>query len=231
MKDYRLDRKADPNYIVDVTSKTSGAVDGKKVETLSVKFADGRVFKNIVCDENNIDKIIKQQEKQAKKGVENINVFEKRRTKAGILTGTAIIYGPLVSKMVDSISNAANQTESDPVSFGILTGVITLGSLIPGVYSLLKNHEKVKELKKIKFLNSNKNVLQTYPDYENALVGLPKSKQKWFEEMKQEGEDPFCITEIDMYTENDLKQIIENMDTEKAYQFTYVPRQTRTTKK
>ena len=53
MKDFRLDRKADPKYILNVTTSkdTTRTEEGKKVqETLSVKFADGRVFKNVNFD-------------------------------------------------------------------------------------------------------------------------------------------------------------------------------------
>ena len=100
MKDFRLDRKADPKYILDVTTSkdTTRTEDGKKVqETLSVKFADGRVFKNVNFDEENIAKIIAQQEKQAKAGVGNISVFEKRKTKAGVISSAINITGKYVA--------------------------------------------------------------------------------------------------------------------------------------
>ena len=50
MKDFRLDRKAEPKYILDVKTQTTRETVGEEVhdvETYSVKFADGRVFKNI----------------------------------------------------------------------------------------------------------------------------------------------------------------------------------------
>ena len=109
MKDFRLDRKADPKYILDVTTSkdTTRTEDGKKVqETLSVKFADGRVFKNVNFDEENIAKIIAQQEKQAKAGVGNISVFEKRKTKAGVMTGASIIGGPVIGVAAAAMAGA-----------------------------------------------------------------------------------------------------------------------------
>ena len=233
MKDYRLDRKAEPNYILGVTRKDHEVVDeaGKPISTLHVRFADGRTFKKLVCNEENVAKVIKQQEEQAKKGVENISVFEKRKTKAGIMTGAAIIGGPLIASAADSLVNVATQTESNPVSLCISAGVITLATLVPGIYSLIKNSSKVKELKKIKFRNDNREQLQTFPQYENALVGLPKRKQRWFENVVDNESDPFCITEIDEYTENDLRQIMKNMDTEKTYQFAYTAKPNHAIKK
>ena len=70
MKDFRLDRKAEPKYILDVKTQTTRETVGEEVhdvETYSVKFADGRVFKNILVDDANLQKIIAQQEKQAKR--------------------------------------------------------------------------------------------------------------------------------------------------------------------
>lgn len=230
MKDFRLDRKADPKYILDVkTSKDKIQTEegAKSQETLSVRFADGRVFKNIHYSEENISKIIDQQEKQAKAGVENISVFEKRKTNAGIMTGASIIGGPVIGAVATAVAGAS----ANPLAFAIGTGVVTLAAAIPSLYSLFKNGAKVKELNKIKYRDEHKEELRAYPLYQNALVGLSTKTRNWFELMDQEGHDPFCITEIDSYTQSDLEQIMENMDTEKQYQFTYAPKRTAASKK
>ena len=230
MKYYRLDRKADPKYILDViTSKdTIRTEDGKKVqETLSVKFADGRVFKNVNYDEENIAKIIAQQEKQAKDGISYINDFEKRKTKAGVMTGASIVGGPVIGVAAATMAGSS----ANPVAFAIGTGIITLAAAIPSLYSLFKNGAKVKELNKIKYRDEHREKLRAYPLYENALVGLSARKRNWFEAMSKEGNDPFCITEIDSYSQNDLELIMENMDTEKQYQFVYAPKRQASAKK
>ena len=100
MKDFRLDRKADPKYILDVKPqeeiRTTADNQTETTETLSIVFADGRVFNNVEYSEENIKKIVAQQEKQAKAGVDNMNVFEKRRTTAGIMTTASIVGGPII---------------------------------------------------------------------------------------------------------------------------------------
>lgn len=218
MKDFRLDRKAEPKYILDVKTQTSRETMGEEVhevETYSVKFADGRVFKNILVDETNLQKIIAQQEKQAKAGVENMDVFKKRKSLAGAMTTASIIGGPVLYAVADMA------TKIDPVTLAIGTGVVTLSALIPSVVSFVKNAGKVGQLRKIEYRDKNKGELSTYADYENALAGLSRGKRRYFAEMAEEGQDPFCITEIDQYSLADLEQITENIKTEKTYKFTY----------
>lgn len=217
MKDFRLDRKAEQKYILGVTESTKKVASKQgpiEIDTLSVKFASGKVFKNISYTEENLQKIINKQERQAKKGVEDIGVFKKRKTKAGLMTGASIIGGPVIGAL-------ATTTDLNPLTIAIGAGVITLGTFVPALYSLIKNSGKVAELEKIDYRDKNISELETYPQYENALVGLSTRKREWFEEMAEEGDDPFCITEIDSYSKKDLETIMENMGTENAYQFTY----------
>lgn len=218
MKDFRLDRKAEPKYILDVKTQTSREQVGEEiqeVETYSVRFADGRVFKNILVDDENLQKIIAQQEKQAKAGVENIDVFKKRKTRSGIMTAASIVGGPILYAAADIA------TKMDPVTLAIGAGVVTLSALIPSAISFIKNAGKVGQLTKIQYRDKNKSELSTYPTYENALAGLSRGKRAYFTEMAEAGQDPFCITEIDQYSLSDLEQITENIKTEKTYKFTY----------
>lgn len=221
MKDFRLDRKADRDYILDVKTRESRpTVEGQETtEELLITFADGRVFRDVQFNEESIRKIIKQQEAQAKAGVENIGVFEKRKTRAGIMTGAAIVGGPVIGAL-------AATAIANPVTLAIGTGVLTLTAAVPAVCSLVKNSGKVSELRKIKYRDDHSTDLREFPNYRNALVGLSSRKKNWFEGMLEEGQDPFCITEIDSYSQGDLEQIVQNIETEKKYQFTYVPRKT-----
>lgn len=217
MKDYRLDQKADPDYIVSVKEKKS--TQDAKNTTLEVKFADGRKFKNIIANDVNISKIIEQQELQAKAGVENIDVFKNKRTRDGIATGLVLLVG------------GAGTINMNSHTFVIATGVITLLTALPFAYSLVRNSRKVKELHKIKYRDEHRDELESFSGYENALAGLSTRKQKWFKDMMKKHEDPFSITEIDSYSKHDLETITKNINTEKNYQFTYKPRQTQPDKK
>lgn len=221
MKDFRLDRKAEPKYILDVKTDTETTVaedDSRETtETLRVVFADGRVFNNLEYSEENIKKIIEQQEKQAAAGVGNISVFEKRKTKAGIMTAASIVGGPVIGAVAAGLL-------PNPFTVAIGAGILTVATAIPAVCSLVKNAGKVSELRKIKYRDDHRKELSTFDQYENSLVGLSSRKRRWFSEMKEEGNDPFCITEIDEFSQSDLEQIIENIDTEKTYKFTYSKR-------
>lgn len=221
MKDFRLDRKAEPKYILDVKTGTETIVaedDSKETrETLRVVFADGRVFNNLEYSEENLKTIIEQQETQAQAGVGNMSVFEKRKTKAGIMTAASIVGGPVIGAVAAGVL-------SNPFTVAIGAGVLTVATAIPSICSLLRNSSKVSELRKIKYRDEHRDELETFDQYENALVGLSSSKRRWFSEMVKEGNDPFCITEIDEFSQRDLQQIIENIDTEKTYKFTYATR-------
>ena len=221
MKDFRLDRKAEPKYILDVKTEEEivvGENDSKETrETLSIVFADGRVFRNVEYSEENLKKIIDQQEKQAKAGVGNISVFEKRKTRAGIMTAASIIGGPVIGAVAAGLL-------PNPFTVAIGAGILTVATAVPAVCSLVKNAGKVSELSKIKYRDEHRRELESFSDYENSLVGLSSRKRKWFSEMVEEGNDPFSITEIDEFSQSDLQQIIENIDTEKTYKFTYASR-------
>ncbi|MBQ2910577.1 MAG: hypothetical protein IJE53_07190 [Bacilli bacterium] len=225
MKDFRLDRKADPKYILDVKPvKNRPTAEGEEArETLTITFADGRKFDNIEYSAENIQTIIAQQERQARAGVKNLPVFQGRKTIAGVMTAASIVGGPVIGAVTSTAID-------NPIALAIGTGVVTLAALIPSACSLVKNAGKVKELRKIKFRDVHRKELETYPNYENALAGLPTRKRQWFEGMANEGQDPFCITEIDSYTQRDLEQIMENMETEKQYTFKYAPRKTASSK-
>ena len=227
MKDFRLSHSDGSKYILDVKTKECVTVTEKNeeevTEALSIVFADGRVFKNVEYSEENLAKIIAQQEKQAKDGVENIDVFKKRKTKAGIMTTAAMIGGPVAGAVAAGLL-------PNPFTVAIGAGILTLAAAVPAVCSLVRNSGKVTELRKIQYRDENRAKLNEYSNYENALVGLSTRKRNWFTEMAEEQQDPFCITEIDSFTQDDLEQIMKNMETEKTYKFTYVKKPTASKK-
>ena len=98
MKDYRIAKKGD--YITTISSNTLS--DG--TETFDVKFADGRIFKNVLCNKNNLQKIVEQQDKQAEEGIELLPVLKKKLTRQGIIAGcTGILSGISGCEIVHSI--------------------------------------------------------------------------------------------------------------------------------
>ena len=220
MKDFRINKKENNNYIVDV--RRTGNSNSEGIETLEVEFADGRVFKNIACCDENMSKIVVQLENQAKAGVENIEVFEKRKTKAGRVAALSLPLGfsggGLISAVVEEI---APEVQDDPSLFLISMGAITLMTAIPSVYSLIKNNPKVKELTKIKFRNDHREELKNFNKYENALAGLSSDTADMLMERIEKGEDPFSVIYVDSYSQADLEAIVENIDREKTYGFTY----------
>ena len=63
MKNYIVDKKGEEKFIREVKKCSNG--------TLTLKFADGKVFKNVTACDENINKIIETQEAQAKEGMMN----------------------------------------------------------------------------------------------------------------------------------------------------------------
>ena len=233
MKDYRLKKSEQLDYIVEVRPSEAFTLDGQDeaYEAFEVKFADGRVFKNILVDKENVAKVIQKQEEQAKAGVANLPVFERRKTLGGVMTGAAIIGGPLVATAGMTAIENASTAGNDPLSFAIGVGVVTLGCLIPGVYSLIKNAPKVSELRKIKYRDEHREALNSITNYENALAGISKKTAKELIARQENDEDPYCITYVDSYSQKDLETIVGNVEREKAFQFTYAAKSTAAAKK
>ena len=82
MKNYALNSSEAERFITDVRENSNG--------TLTITFADGKVFRNIAYTPENIQKIIAQQEEQAAKGISNYKVFKRKESRAEgrlLLTG------------------------------------------------------------------------------------------------------------------------------------------------
>ncbi len=235
MRDYRLNKKDQPAYILEAVPNTTVIADesGKTEEekTLDVHFADGKVFRNVKYDKDNIKKIVDTQEAQATQGVENLPVFKRRLTLDGIMIASSIVGGPFIAANVVPAIEQAMQIESDPTRITLASGVIVLCGVIPSALSALKSLPIIKELKKVKYRNEHREQLDHFDDYENALVGLTEAQQTDYIEAKSAQEDPFCITKIDQFTIGEMETIVENIEREKAFQFTYVNRPARSTEK
>lgn len=226
MKDYRKDRTKEKDYILGAKQVTKKIHDEdgefEVVDELHIKFADKKEYTKIAYSAENIQKVIEVQEQQAAKGVKNLPIFEKRKTLAGIMTGAAIIGGPVIGAGLNELAEQALQMEDNPLRFAISVGAFTLGAVVPGVYSLIKNGPVVKELRKLKYRNEHREELDNYQDYPNATVGLSAKKAKTFEYRKTNEADPFSVAFVDEYTQADLETIVGNIEREKKFGFTYV---------
>ena len=210
MKDYSIgDNKK--RYILKIEKNQE---DG----TFTVFFADGTKLNDVEANEANIRKVIETQAKQAKFAVDNKEVFVGKKTKAGIMTslftGSVLAATIAVSNIpvVDRVLAA-----QDPVVVAAGIGVITVLGSIPGFAKLMRESAKVTELEKLEYLRDNMNKLGSYKNYHNSLNGLSKKVASHFGESK----DPYCILDIDEYDIKDLKTIMENIEKEESFGFTY----------
>ena len=220
MKDYSIG-ESKKNYILRIEEDS---VNG----TFNVVFADGSKFTDIDANEENIAKVIRIQDKQAKTGVANKAVFAGRKTKAGIMTvlsaagtlgiTTAVSNIPAISEMLAS---------ANPVTVYAGIGMITILGAIPACAKLFKESEKVAELERLEYLEKNKEKLANYRNYHNVLRGLNKRAYTHF----RDNEDPYCILDIDEYEKEDLQIIMENIRKEEEFGFTYKKKPTGAAKK
>lgn len=210
MKNYIVDKKGEEKFIREVKKCSNG--------TLTLKFADGKVFKNVTACDENINKIIETQEAQAKEGMINYKTFVKREHNAGMAmaaSGLVTLMAATGATYIPQIHEALSTQNPVLVATGI--GAITVLGMIPAYCKLRKNKQTVKEIDKLRYRESNMEDLKAFRNYPNALADVNSKVANW---MKKE-KDPFSILNIDNYSRADLEQIISNIDVEQAYNFTY----------
>jgi len=213
MKDFTTNKNEKEKYIKELkkVKKLSGE------ECYEITYADGRKFKNIKCHEENLAKIIKAQEEQAKKGLENKGAFvlKERKYQLATLVGAAgaciVTKVPLQMAINGTLMNVNSHIL--PLSIGTVCAGASLFSLI----KYLSTKSKVMQLEKIDYINKNKKDLSNLKSYENSLTGLNKMKKQYFKTAKE----PFSIVDIDKYSKRDLKKIMSNIRREEEYKFDY----------
>lgn len=216
MKDYSLDKEQSKHYIKDF--RTVKTENGDEYEII---FADGTVFKNVQANEENLKKIERIQEAQAKKGVENKETFISRRTKTGVLTGLSAVAAGVAGYGLTTLASTMGFVDPTAITFAIGTGVITILGSIPAFSKLMQNHAKVKELEKIEYRDTHTEQLENIEAYANSLVGVPSKVAILIEEEQ----NPFSILNIDSFSQEDLETIIDNMEREKQTGLQYVKSQ------
>lgn len=218
MRDYRTNKKENNDYILNVRSVENSKDEGNK--TLEIEFADGRRFTNIESTPDNLFTIMSQQEKQATEGIGNIEVFKRREAWAKFATAvsagaTSGVYGLVAEKLLENSTN-----DFETLAACICGGCLVLMNVIVGGYFIQKNHGIVGELEKVNFRNTNRETLKKYKDYPNATTGLAKRKVEYLEKADPAG-DPFNIIDIERFSTDDLKKIVENVKTEESFGFDY----------
>ena len=216
MKDYSLCKQGNSDYIVDIF------VDSN--DTYTVVFADGRRFRNIEVTKENLEKVKKAQEEQAKRGLSNLGIFKSRKTKSGFATfmsgigAGALAYG---ATYIPTIQEAISTQNPVLIAAGI--GTVAVLGAIPCFTRFVKNKGIVQELEKIKYRNQHRKDLDRFREYPNSLAGINGNTRAVLLSEK----DPFSIINVDDFTEEDLKQIISNIHSEEGYQFTYSKKQSK----
>lgn len=206
MKVYATKKDEKKKYIKDVNECSDG--------TLKITFADGRVFRNIEKNDENIDKINKVQEEQAKNGLDNYITFKNRFYKSIVYLGCC---GFATGLFLASLFGYPQMT---PVELFTGLGVINVFGTIPSVCKLVRNKLKINELDKISYRNNNIDKLKEYKEYENSLAGLSSSTSTYLNDAPSD--KAFSIVNVDNYTKKELETIVSNIDSEESLGFTYV---------
>lgn len=213
MKEYIIDENERKQYITNFTREKNG--------TLSVEFADGRVFNNIEYSDENIEKIITIQEEQARRGIDHYKVFKRRLNTSKIKTAAAFVGtlgASIGATFIPAVSQAVESNHPLVVCLGI--GAVTVLGTIPAYAKLYRDSKVVEELDKIKYRDTHRKELATIRDHENSLAGLDQHRTGWMKRV----EDPFSIANIDRYDIEDLETIVDNINVENNLGLTYVKR-------
>lgn len=216
MKDYVMEPQDASSYILDIWKDGNG--------TISVQFADGRIFQKISACEENLQKIAAAQEAQAAKGIDNYVKFHKDETRCRrntFFSGVGAFALSTGATFIPAVQNALSGQSPLIKVAGI--GIITVLGMIPAYAKLTRASDKVQELDKIRYRDAHMSELSQYRDYPNSLSGMNPRTAAWF----RSTEDPFSILNIDFYNRSDLEQIVDNIGVEKTYQFTYPRRGSR----
>ncbi|MBQ8193453.1 MAG: hypothetical protein IJZ46_05230 [Bacilli bacterium] len=210
MKDYSIG-ESKKKYILRIEEDATTG-------TFTVVFADGTRLTDVEANEANLRKVIATQDKQAKTALANKAVFVGRRTKAGFLTGFSAAASLAAATAISSIPAVEQMVAGqNPVVVAAGIGMITILGSIPAVAKLFRESEKVAELDKLQYVSENEEKLRNFRNYHNALSGLRRGVAEHF----RSSEDPYCILDIDEYEKKDLEIIMENIEKEESFGFTY----------
>ncbi|MBR2828189.1 MAG: hypothetical protein IKE70_03055 [Bacilli bacterium] len=204
MKDYSLDREAKERFITNVVYHRN--------HTFTIYFANGKKISGIDSTKENLLKVKKVLDDQARRGIESSSVFERKKSNSGLLA--AVSTAGFVSSLI--WANSSEMTKSSSIGiYGL--GAISLLAGIPSFVDYIRNKKKIQELDKIRYRNENMRKLESIQKYPNSLNGV-SSRLK---DIISRDKDPFSMFHLDDYSKEDLENIVSNIELEEDFQFTY----------
>lgn len=210
MKEYIIAEEEKKKYITNFKRDRNGSI--------SVQFADGRIFEDVEYCPENIEKIVRVQEEQVKRGIDHYRVFKNRMNLSRIKTAISFagtLGLSIGATMIPAVSEAVDSTHPLVVCLGI--GALTVLGTIPAYAKLYRDIQVVDELDKLKYRDAHKSELDSMNDYYNSLAGIERSKKNWM----RRSNNPFSVVNVDKYDIEDLEKIVENISNEKSLGFTY----------
>lgn len=208
-----LSGKKDKNYIKSCERKTDGS--------LTVTYADGTVYDDYANTAENIEKIDTAMENQVKQGYDNIGKFR------GLLGLSCLVS--LASSIAPAYIYQAEFVPEEQKPF-VAGGAIIVSLL--GAREIIRNARCLNEVDKFKKRDSMHQELSKiaaeYPTtYPHAFEGLSKKENAKARALIRKGEDPFTARNSDWYSERTLEKIERNVERDKAYQLTLIPRKNK----
>ena len=204
MKDYSLDREAKERFITNVVYHRN--------HTFTIYFANGKKLSGIDSTKENLLKVKKVLDDQARRGIESSFVFERKKRNSGLLAAVSTT-GFVVSLLW---ANSSEMTKSSSIGiYGL--GAISLFAGIPSFVDYIRNKKKIQELDKIRYRNENMSKLESIQKYPNSLNGVSSQ----LKDIISKDKDPFSMFHLDDYSKEDLEKIVSNVELEEDFQFTY----------
>ena len=230
MEDYRTrkqrredEKNGKSEYIIDA-SIVGYQDEDETYETIEVTYADGRVFGDIENTEEMREKIKGKQKTQIENGLE---LLPGLKTKVKLLKNSSLIAGLIGIGSITTGYIISHQSlmspEENTLALAAL-GTIAIFSEIPIHASLRKDVPKYKELSKFDMLKQYEQELKETPNYRNSLVGVKSEIADFIEECYANGEDPFALSDGSPLEQKDIRQILNNLETEKNMGFQYIKR-------
>lgn len=208
MYDYSLNDDDRKLYIL--KHKIVKDKDGNKIE---VYYADGSM--DIVDDlDDNLDIIEGKKDEQIEDALSFsrrvVNKINKGIAKGMALSSTVCIGGSIVA------ANLPVDNEAKVIAIAGL-GVIYLGSIV----NAIRMNRPKKELEKLSYLDSNRENLELYSEYNNSLNGIDNRVKHQI----RSRENPYSSLYVEDYDINTLKTINDNIN--RAKHFKYVEKKKR----
>lgn len=176
-------------------------------DKIEVYYADGSV--DIIDDlDENLDIIEKAKDQQIEDALDYEPVFVKKINRS-IIGGITLSTGMFTAGSIVAANLPVNDEVKGIVIAGL--GVLYLGSI---VHNLRKKGPK-KELEKLRFLDENREDLESYSQYTNSLNGLDYRVS----DMILAREKPYSSLYVEDYDIEALKTIKNNI--ERARHFNY----------